>query len=95
VVSNKKNNEIPSTPTKKFKLNKGDTKNLLVNWNLAVDLSKQHHSNRKPINELELAFKAMSLTIRFSRGLQKTIKKIPTSGHSIIKIKIVFTKIIT
>jgi hypothetical protein len=31
VVNNKKNKEIPSTPTKKFKLSNGDTKNLLVN----------------------------------------------------------------
>jgi hypothetical protein len=34
------------------------------------------------MKELELEFKAMSLIIRFSRGLQKSIRKIPTIGHS-------------
>jgi hypothetical protein len=57
-------------------------------------LSKQHHKNKKPIKEIELVFKAISFIMRFSRGLTKSIKQIPTIGQDIMKIKIVFTKII-
>ena len=47
-----KNNEMPSTPIKKFIFDEGIHKNSSTNWNLAVDLSKRIHRkvDKKKVN---------------------------------------------
>tara|TARA_B100000767_G_C19411786_1_gene388284 strand:+ start:320 stop:583 length:264 start_codon:yes stop_codon:yes gene_type:complete len=43
VVRITKNNEIPSTPIKKFMFDEGIHKNSSTNWNFAVDRSNRTH----------------------------------------------------
>ena len=81
-----KNNEMPSTPIKKFIFDEGIHKNSSTNWNLAVDLSKRIHRkvDKKKVNieKDNATFRILSKWL----SLVNTKTVAPTYG-SIIRIE--------
>ena len=59
VVNKIKNNDMPSTPTVKFKFNPGIHKNLSTNWNVPIDLSNENHKNNDNTNVKQENFSAI------------------------------------
>lgn len=86
VVNNKKSKEIPSKPMVKYTLYKGIKGNLLINWNLTVDLSKNIHRMTKPINARQLKSNAISFCNLVSFEFMKSKVTIPIIGSSKFKI---------
>ena len=58
MVNTIKKSEIPSIPIVKFKFKLGNQKNVVINWNEAVDFSKNPHKIREKLKEKQEIFKA-------------------------------------
>ncbi len=59
VVNKTKNNEIPSIPNVKLIFKEGNQSKCCVNWNLAVELSKEVHKKMDKIRENKELFNAV------------------------------------
>ena len=82
VVKIIKNNEIPSTPTVKFRFKEGTQNNWSTYWNWLVDLSNQTHKNRDKINvENEKNNAVIRNNWKFHLGINNK-KKAPIMGKT-------------
>ena len=86
VVSNIKNNEIPSIPKLKLRFKKGIHNNRLTNWKEPIDLLKKTHKNKEITNTKQEIFKAIAFNNEWFEEGTNNRKKAPIKGNTKIKI---------
>lgn len=82
VVNNKKNKDIPSKPSVKFRFKVGNQKILWTNWKELVDFWKKLHKSNEPLNDKQEHFRATVFNNFFLLKGIKNKRTIPKSGSS-------------
>lgn len=86
VVSNRKNNEIPSIPAIIFKFKLDNQWFFIVNWNCPTDFSKYAQTINEPKNGNTEKFKAINFNSLELFGEYNKRHKIPIRGNNRIYI---------